>query len=313
MKKILWIFSSALLLSVGFFSTGCGDDETKLDPSVVITDEPDASDYAVGDVISFTVTATKGTDPLKAITFYQNGEKVAVEDLKIDGTTPGDAAILITDPKDEMEWNVDITLSATGDYDFSVKVEDTGGLTATANFIETITVGTPIDELIEGATIQLWNQAGPAGRGAIDLDNGTSTGTSASGGGLEAELRDMGIDSAEVNPDIEWRQRIGGINGTEVKYVGNVNTDSDFAGVVSKEAIVAAFDNGEDFVAANTLTEGGIAVWGNFKVSKKVEQGDIFAVYKSSPERYYLVVVENIVVETDADNNNDYYLVSIKY
>lgn len=306
MKKILWIFSSALLLSVGFFSTGCGEDE-KLNPSVSISDEPASSDFVVGDVVSFTVTATKGTDPLKAITFYQNGGKVAVEDLKIDGTTPGDAAILITDPKDEMVWNVDITLSAIGDFDFSVKIEDEGGLTDEASFSQTISVDEPV-VTIEGAEIKLYNQAGPVGYGGIDLDDGSSTGTSfhvptGDDSYLDAELRDMGIDAS--GQDDNWYQRIGGINGTDVRYVSGGLTSEEFGDVAGRGAIKTLYEDGDPF----TATIPGFT----FSVSEKVNVGDAFVVYKSETETYYLVIVEDIYSDTDFGDNDDYYLVSIKY
>lgn len=307
MKKILWIFSSALLLTVGIFSTGCGDDTTvdDLAPVVSISAGPTPSSVVTGSVVNVTVTATKGTKALKAVTIYEGSTKVAIEDITIDGAAAAANPILITSPTDAMTWEIGIKVTASaGDVTYAVKVEDEGGLSDEATFDVTVETG-----LTEELTGVLFNSAGPAGTGGLDLDTGTGTGSS----NADSELRDMGIDSSEVNDAIEWRQRIGGINGAEVVYVGTDGVDVDFDAIASKEAIEAAFDGGVDFVAASTITEGNIDVWGGFKVSKKVEEGDIFAVYKSSTNTYYLVHVEDIVVETAANNNTDHYTLGIKF
>lgn len=303
MKKILWIFSSALLLSVGFFSTGCGGDDEALAPTVSISDEPVGTTFVVGDVVSFTVTASKGTDPLKAITFYQNGTKVNVDDLLVDGASVGDAAVLIVDPQDEMTWNVDITLSSSGEYDFSVKVEDTGNLSAEASFSNTIVAESPIEESLTGI---LFNQAGPPGTGGLDLDTGAGTGSAAA----QSEIRDMGIDSLAGSGD-NWRRRIGGINGVELRFAGNNTVE--FNDIASKEAIESIWDSATDFSAANTYSTGNIQAWGNYKVSDTVSIGDTFVAYKSSENTYYLIVVTDIEEDTALGNNDDNYTLSIKF
>jgi hypothetical protein len=122
----------------------------------------------------------------------------------------------------------------------------------------------------------------------------------------------MGIDSLAGSGD-NWRRRIGGINGTEVRYVGNTSSSAEFASVASKEAIVAAFDGGDDLITASTIATDHLDVWGNFKVSEVVSQGDVFAIYKSSSNTYYLVVVNNVVETTNLGDNTDHYNVSIKY
>ena len=110
---------------------------------------------------------------------------------------------------------------------------------------------------------------------------------------------------------VNWRRRIGGVNGTVARFVGNTSGSTDFGAVASKEAIEAMFDGGTDFQAANTVIDGHLVVWGTFPVSNVVQDGDVFAVYKSSTNTYYLVKVESFTETTN--DNNDRYNVTIKY
>jgi hypothetical protein len=316
MKKILWIFSSALLLSVAVFTTGCGDDTDPVDlsPVVSISAGPTPSTVVEGNdtYVTVTVSATKGTKALKSVTVYEGSTKVSIDDFNVDGSLASANPFLIATPTDAMSWDIEIKVTATeGDAVYTVKVEDEGGLSDEDSFTVTVTAPeTPLDATITGATIQLWNAGGPAGRGAIDLDNGNSTGTK-TGDYLLAELRDMGIDSQAVSQATNWRRRLGGINGTTVKFVGNTSTGTDFGAVASKEAIAAMYDGGTDFVPANTTIDGHLVVWGTFLVSDIVQEGDVFAVYKSSTDTFYLVEVGSIS-QTDNDNE-DHYKVTIKY
>jgi hypothetical protein len=316
MKKILWIFSSALLLSVAVFTTGCGDntDPVDLSPVVSISAGPTPSTVVEGSdtYVAVTVSATKGTKALKSVTVYEGTSKVSIDDFNVDGSLASANPFLITSPTDAMTWVIEIKVKATeGDAVYSVKVEDEGGLSDEDSFTVTVTAPeTPLDATISGATIKLWNAGGPAGRGAIDLDNGNSTGTK-TGDFLLAELRDMGIDSQAVSQAVNWRRRLGGINGTTVKFVGNTSTGTDFGAVASKEAITALYDAGANFTPANETIDGHLVVWGTFPVSDKVAEGDVFAVYKSSTNTYYLVEV-TAITETTSDND-DNYKVTIKY
>lgn len=311
MKKILWIFSSALLLSLAIFSAGCGDDGTtdKLAPVVSLTSGPTPESVLAGDEVTVTVSATKGTDALKSVYVYEGSSKIPLADfVSVNGVAAAGNPDNIQNVADAVTLEIvfKANTTSTGDVTYSVKVEDEGGLSDEASF--TVTVEEPLTETIQGVDINLWNQAGPAGKGAIDLDNGNSTGTS----DVAAELRDMGIDSLAGSGD-NWRRRIGGINGTEVRYVGNTNSSAEFATVASKEAIVAAFDGGDDLITASTIPTDHLNVWGNYKVSDVVSQGDVFAVYKSSNNTYYLVVINSITETTALADNTDHYNVSIKY
>ncbi|MBI1225578.1 MAG: hypothetical protein GC192_10115 [Bacteroidetes bacterium] len=322
MKKILWIFSSSLLLSAAIFTTGCGDDSTTVNdlaPVVSLTDGPNPASVTEGTdtYVTVTVNAIKGTKALKYVYVYESGVKVSIDDFNVNGKLADANPNQLANVTDAMDLDIDIKVTATeGVVDYTVKVEDEGGLSDEVSFTVNVTApATPLDATITGATIQLWNAGGPAGKGGIDLDNGASTGTKLSSGGddsyLMAELRDMGIDSQAVSTATNWRRRLGGINGTQVRFVGNTSGSTDFGAVASKEAIEAMFDGGTDFVPANSTIDGHLVVWGTFLVSDIVQEGDVFAVYKSSTNTYYLVKIDTIT-QTDNDNN-DNYKVTIKY
>ena len=302
MKKFLWIFSSALLLSVAFLNTGCGDDPVDdLAPIVSITAGPTPASVVAGtsSTVTVTVEATKGTKALKAVTVYQGADKVEVADLTIDGAAAASNPVLITSPTDVMTWDIAINVSAdAGTVTYSVKVEDEGGLSDEAPF--DVLVEAALEATITGVDINLYNQAGPVGTGAIDLETGNGTGTT----DVTADLRDMGIDSLAGSGD-NWNRRIGGINGTVVRSVSGF-TSADFGAVASKDAIALLYTNGTDLT-------GTLPTWGSFPVSEVVSEGDVFVVYKSSSSTYFLVIV-NTVTETIAlGNNTDHYNVSIKY
>lgn len=324
MKKLLWIFAGALLFSNLFVSTGCGDDTTTdndLAPVAVLTAGP-TPDVAVSETeteVTVSVEATKGTKALKTVTVYQGSTKVDLDHFKVDGVLASANPILITSPTDVMTWDITLIVHEDnpGTAEYSVVVEDEGGKSDEVTF--SVTVQTKLEADLDDATLLLYNQAGPAGRGGIDLEDGSSTGTKLGSSGddsyLRAELRDMGIDSLAGSGD-NWRRRIGGINNTEVRYVGNVISNPDildFDGVASKEAIEDIFGDAEALKAASTYTTGGIDAWGNFQVSEVVQEGDVFAVYKSSSSTYYLVKVKTITETTTLANNEDNYRVEIKY
>ncbi len=309
MKKLLWIFSSAALFSIAIMNTGCSDDPivNDLSPIVSISAGPTPTTVVAGadTYVTVTASATKGTNALKSVTVYEGSTKVSIDDFNVDGKLADANPFVIASPADAMSWVIDIKVkAAAGTATYSVKVEDEGGLSDEASF--DVTVESAISSTITGATINLWNQAGPAGKGGIDLDNGNSTGSA----DVEAELRDMGIDSLAGSGN-NWRRRIGGVGGTTVRYAGNGSVE--FGNVSSKEAIKAIYDGATDFQAASSYTGGNIQVWGDFKVSPVVNEGDAFVVYKSSNDTYYLVVVNTITETTTLGDNTDKYNVSIKY
>jgi hypothetical protein len=308
MKKILSIFSTTMLAAALFLNTGCEEETTPGDqiaPLVSINDI--SAEVVVGQdaTVTFTVEATKGTGELNALWIYEDGVKVSLDRISIDGAPANANPVLITNPSEVMSWEISINVQDAYDTrTYSVKVDDKNNLTAEESF--NVKVEEPLESFIAGV---LWNQAGPAGRGALDLDEGLTTGITTDGDTTpdQAEIRDCGIDS--TNSVLQfWRKQITYVNGTELRYVGTAVGDASFGDILSKEAIAAAFD-GATAVSSSPVTEGGNPTWGSYKVSAVVKEGDIFAVKK--PGRTYLFRVDKLV-ET-SNNNLDSYEISIKY
>lgn len=313
MKNLNVFFLTLIAACVLTFTTGCGDDEPVKDiaPLLLLADGPNPGSTIseLGGAITIKVDASKGTSPMNTLTISENGVKVALNRLTFVGQSGGANPFLLTGAnKDAFVWETLILAhdDTYGSRTYTVTVADEKGLTGEVSF--DITIIEPIEKSLTGI---LWNQAGPAGRGGIDLDDGSSTGTKLSSSGdpaidtsyLRAELRDMGIDSLAGSGD-NWRRRIGAINGSDARFLGNNLPDFNFDNVDTKEAVTTAFDTAAPFT--ETLLE-----WGAFKVSHKLAIGDIFVV--KSGDRYYLVRVDDIVETTTIGNNEDQYLVSIKY
>jgi hypothetical protein len=312
MKKLLWIFASALLLSNLFVSTGCGEDETtnptETGPKVVV-DAPETT-VVIGqdETITFELDVTKGTNEVQSVEITEDGTKIDAARIEISGISTANNPQLVPDAdKNGFTWTITINVhDAYDERTYEVHVADSKGKDDHAEF--KVKVEEAISTTIEGAQIRLWNQGGPAGFGAIDLDTGLGTGVGSNNPNgttpAMAELRDMGIDSSAASVDVNWRQRIAPMNNTIVKYLGNAVADFGFDDVNSIEKIEAAFGQA---TAINETLPG----WGSFKVSAVVQKNDIFLVQKADGSVTYFVYV-NDVVETDADNE-DYYLLSIKY
>lgn len=310
MKNIFWIFSS-LLLTTAILNSGCNNDPAgnDLNPLVQIVTGPTPGNIIseLGGTVSVTIEVTKGTNTLSTLTILEDGTKISdLSRLEFVGQA-GAANPFLLSGGNENGFTWDINIKAHQAYEthtYTFEVADEKGLKGSADF--DLTILEPLEMDISGV---LWNQAGPAGHGGIDLDDGTTTGTAPHVGDpnnfyLLAEMRDMGIDSLAGSGD-NWRRQIGSMNGTEIRFVGNSLPEFNFSAVDTKVAIVTAFD------AASPFTKT-LPTWGAFVVSAKVQVGDIFAVNKGG-NKYYLIRVDNITETTNLGDNTDNYEISIKY
>lgn len=326
MKKILSFLAASLLLMTMFVNTGCEDDPV-VDP---VKDAPtlDLSSTDVSDggeiefelsnvsTVTFTLTGLVGTDQLSVIRLRENGSAIDLAKIDVTGgsTTIGsaDAAILGTD-KDGFSWTVVYTPDAVvGTYDFSATLSDEGGLTSNEVSFRVNVVDDPGTPLTNTLTGVLFNQAGPSGKGTLDLDEGKSAGVTSNGDTTpdQAEIRDMGLDCTIPAPGLNWRRQIGAFNGTELRKVDATQVENfTFDNVSIVEDIKNAYDTGVTFgagTATNCSTSATVAVQ---HVSSVLAVGDLYVVLKGST--YYLIQVDE-VVETAA-NNDDYYTFSIKF
>lgn len=196
---------------------------------------------------------------------------------------------------DNFNKNIFFTAPATvGIYNYKIRFTDLSGLIS--EVVLPVTVGRPVTSL-EGV---LFNQAGPQGRGGLDLDTGVSTGSSSP----IAEIRDEGIDLGQSLPN-NWRQQMSGINGSEMKYLkkgeNGLSENFSFENVVISEQLLTLWDNGVSFTQKSVDNERD--------VSDKVAEGDVFVVKNGS--KYYIFLVRQVVVTSD--DNTDNYVLDIKF
>jgi len=183
---------------------------------------------------------------------------------------------------------------AEGVQEYTIAIADATGEQYLQTF--TIDVGsvTPVTTL-EGI---LFNRAGPAGTGGLDLDTGASTGSM----DPEAEIKDEGIDISLPN-STNWIRRISGTNDAQVRELkplqNGLPENFTFAGINSQEEIQSIWANG---ILFEMNSNGDLT-------SNFVEVGNVFIVERQG--KFY--VIEIIEINETQDNNNDNYVIDIKF
>ena len=323
MKKILYYLAASLLFANLFISTGCTDDPiidpVKDAPLLLLGSSSEVADGGTFTVeqsnattLSFTLIASVGTDPLNTLKIAGISD---LNDLTVTGNASGigsNTVLLSGADRSGFTWDVVYTLDNTiGDKTISFEVADEGGLVDGISFTVSVIPdpGTPIDMTLTGV---LFNQAGPAGKGTLDLDEGKSAGVTTTGDTTpdQAEIRDMGLDCTIPAPGFNWRRQIGAFNGTELRKVDLTQVENfTFDNVDIVEDIQNAFDTGITFAAGeakNCVSGANTAVQ---HVSSVLAVNDLLVVKKGT--KYYLIRVDE--VNENGTDNNDTYVFSIKH
>ncbi|RMG85802.1 MAG: hypothetical protein D6714_05310 [Bacteroidetes bacterium] len=279
-------------------------------PSVSASNMP--SEVVTGQTFFVNVDATKGDFPMTSLSVFEDGLLVDPARLTWDGATFADNPVALSgDQTDALSGTLGITAPSTdGSYAYTIQIADESGTTGETSFDVTINAGTPIDATL--TTKLLSNQAGPAGKGALDLDQGLQAGVSTPGETTpdQTEIRDLGLDCTIPTPGFNWRRQIGTVNGAELRMVDlTVLENFTFDAVTTKEEIAGAFDTGITFADGESVDCATGATTPVSDVTNVVEAGDLFVVKSGST--YYLLRIES-VNETDTDNL-DYYEISIKH
>lgn len=316
MKSFLFKLTGLGLVATALFFTSCEEDpittnplgpdiQFVADPATLSTD----SDVIINDGFSVKVRLIKGDAQLESVEITADGVKLPLGRLTIDGgaTTSNNPFLIIGTAADGVTYTFDIASSGTevvGDItDYVFTVKDKNGETDQAEITITTVAqpGTPITSTLTGV---LFNQAGPVGRGGLDLDTGTGTGSA----DAAAELRDLGINCAL--PDASnWRRQIGTVNGADMKKVNVAQLENfTFAGVDKKETITLAFTTGTTLANGTSTTCAGVNTPVT-DVSDAVAVGDMFVVFANS--KYYLVRID--AVNSTTGDNLDSYEMSIKF
>ena len=274
------------LLVAGLMFTACEDDPVvDTDPTLTLISgsEFEEANLNRGDTIALTIRAMAGTEDLSSLVFFEDGTRLEgwQNRLRIeDQDPPSNALALQGDQTSGFTWDVTILADSTaGEHELIIELTDAGNNTAVIPIsYTTVTIDT-----LNGV---LFNQAGPADRGGLDLDLGISTGTVDPSDTI-AEIRDLGIDLGEPEPE-NWIQKIAPYDDA---ILVSLDSEFDFSSVVTDDDIIAAYTSGAEIQESNV-----------------VEVGDAFAVRDGA--RYYVFIVTEVNI--DPDGNDDNYVLNIK-
>lgn len=259
------------------------------------------------------VDASKGDFDMTTLSVFEDGLLVDPVRLTWNGAAFADNPVALDAAQGEtLTGSLGIEApSVDGFFSFTVQIEDASGTSSEAFFDVTVNAGTPIDATL--TTQLLANQAGPSGKGALDLDDGLQAGVTSNGATTpdQTEIRDLGLDCTIPAPGFNWRRQIGTMNGAEMREVDLTQVEGfTFANVTTKEEIIGAFDTGIVLSDGESENCGNGSTTAVTNVSDIVEASDLFVV-RSAGGTYYLLEIES-VNETD-NNNDDYYEISIKH
>ena len=243
------------------------------------------------------LAAQSGSTPIQSVTILEDG--LPIDDLtrlQANGQQFPSNPWVFSEGQADLDWVVSIRNAESGDHLYEIIVADENGETSVVPIeIFGQATGTSLTNSLTGRL--LFNQAGPAGTGGINLFNGESVGST----DASAHLRDEGIDLS-VGASVNWNQQISGANNSVIRLVSASSQPEGFSfeGIQFQEEIQDLFATGQELTLTN---DAGRAI------TPFVIVGDIFAVQNGAD--FFLVEVTNIVVSDDT--NDDFYELSIKY
>lgn len=271
-------------------------------PPTVVLGGSGMFDADPGTLVSIPVTVGQGTFALASLAVYENDELITDFANRLyydDLSNPFDGNPYVLPSADQNGFERTVFIRAAADAGLNeyriVLADEVGNVTESRFDITTGVAGTPVTT-IQGV---LFNRAGPAGTGGLDLDTGEGTGSSDSA----AEIKDEGIDTGVAN-DINWIKRISGVNGSELRFVlpgaGGILENFSFDDISVKEQIAPLFDGATELQLMNADME--LTTW-------DIEVGETFVVRTAT--NVYLFVVRE--VNETPDNNDDNYVLDIKF
>ncbi len=270
-------------------------------PLVEIGGSGSFPDVEPGALVSIPLTVGAGTFNLASITVLENG--VPIDDFAnrlfyddLNNAFTSNPYPIPAEDINGLSRTIFIRAAAdAGTNTYTIQLADDAGNISESSFdVMTGIAGTPTT-LLEGV---LFNAAGPAGTGGLDLDTGVGTGSS----DALAEIKDQGIDQSQ-SLDQNWIKKISAINGSSMVFLspGNngLSENFTFSSVEVKEQIVDLFSAG---ITLNTDNDGN-------PESFFMEVGDTYIVQRDGT--YYLFIVKQI--NETPDNNGDNYVFDIQF
>lgn len=300
-----------------------GEDEftitvAKARPNVSVFGGP-TTDVTAGSDFTITLDAIVGEAQLGTLLITENGVDLPLSRLFISGLVSfGNPHTIDGADKDGLSYGITITApSRPGTYEYIFTVTDELAESDNDSFTIEV-VGTALTGDLSGV---LFNAAGPAGKGTLDLDEGRTSGVSTSDLSLpnsttpdETEIRDLGNDCTVLPPNESWRMQIGAFNGSVLKEVDITQIENfNFDNVGTVEQIVEAFNTGIELGGnfANACGPGDPDIPVDH-VSEVISVGDLFVV-QSANGTHYLIRVDEVNATGNSSNADDNFVMSIKY
>ncbi len=297
MFKNLLKFAFLFMIGTAIFTTGCTKDDPLPNPEPV-KNPPTIEILTTGfydtivttdtsNLFTLNIKADTGSIALKTFTIYNGGVKMALNNFRINGNMPSSNPILIVDATEKNGFAWDVAIRSQNTYDtqtYTLEVEDENGKKAEASIVivvnEPVTTH-PLD--MELTDKMFYNNSGPM-KGGIDLLDGSAQST-VSG---SPHIKDNGLNTNG------WAQTISPVGSVSMRSVDGATV---YADIDTKEGITALWDAGTDVTTSAMLTGGEM-----FVAQVPDANGTITTV---------LFKITNVTVT--ANDNNDFYTVSIKY
>lgn len=265
-------------------------------PPTILVEGSGMAMVTPGSIFGLPVNVSNVTTPLATIGVLQDGQYMDADRLWFDDITiqfPTNPATLPPSDANGFMRTIFLRVHAdSGVRTYTVELTDEAGETYTKDV--TLETGTSVT-ILDGV---LFNRAGPAGTGGLDLDDGMSVGSA----DARADIKDEGIDGGPISSN--WIRQISGANGASLKHIfegqGGLPDNFDFDNVTTSQQVASLWDNGVPFVDTNADGD---------PVSLRVETGDIFSVMANN--KFYLLRVA--AINETVDNNQDNYMIDIRF
>jgi hypothetical protein len=271
--------------------------EAQVVPPTILIEGSGMAMVAPNSIFSIPVTVSNVTTPLLKIGVLQDGQHIEPSRLYYDDINNEFPINPVELPDADFNGFMRTIFVRVhpdaGIRTYTIELEDISGAIYTRDL--TIETGTSVTSL-NGV---LFNSAGPAGTGGLDLDDGMSVGSD----DMRADLKDEGIDLNQPAAS-NWIRRISGANGAVVRHIfpgqNGLPDDFNFDNVSTSQQVASLFENGVSFVDTNIDGD---------PISLRVQTNDIFTV--SANNTFYLIRVSGI--SETIDNNQDSYMMDIRF
>jgi hypothetical protein len=286
---------------VSMIFTACEEDSPtpeviKPTLSLIAGSSAEGSAFLPGVEFSVTFRAEKGSELLNAFGINEDGSPLEFEGenarVTFNGENPSANPILLFNEQQNIltiEVSI-ITPSVAGTYEIEAFVRD--AKSNQTNYVFSYSVEEPDLTMLEGV---LFNQAGPQGRGGLNLLTGESVGSLDE----NAHIRDLGIN-INLTPANNWIQLFTPnteLNGTTLRRVTNEST---FDEIQYASQLSSVYEAGTEI---EELAPGSLGMG-----MEKIQVGNTYIAKQNDVLILFIVREVNVT----SNDNNDNYVLDIK-